>query len=220
MTALSHPTMGETASCPTAPNKSATWPWQATPAPAKPRCSKPCCMPAARSRRQARVERGSTVSDFDPIEKAARPLASTPRIASIDHGRHPRQPDRHARLSRISAARRCPRSPRWKPCDRGRCRHRHRVRHAPDDGVRQGAQAVPRARRQQDRPRRRRQPRALLDELREAFGPEVPAAQPARRRRQERGRLLLATRAATATWARSPTGTRRSSTRSSRSTRR
>ena len=145
MTALLHPTMGETASCPTAPITSATWPWQATPAPAKPRCSKPCCMPAARSRRQAAIERGSTVSDFDPIEKQrghshrrrASP-ASTTRGIHVNLIDTPGYPDfRGPTLSALAAVETVR--------DRGRRRQRHRVRHAPDDGVRQGAQPVPRA---------------------------------------------------------------------------
>ena len=67
------------------------------------------------------------------------------------------------------------------------------LRHAPHDGARQGAQPVPRHRRQQDRPRRAPSSARLLDNLRETFGREVPAAQPAGRRRQARRRLLLAT---------------------------
>ena len=115
--------------------RSATWPSQAIPAPARPPCSKPCCMPAAQSRRQAAIERGSTVSDFDPMEKEREHSLNT-AIASIDHGAHPHQPDRHPRLCRISAARRCRRCPRWRPCavvvNAG---HRHRVRHTPHDGA-------------------------------------------------------------------------------------
>ena len=61
---------------------------------------------------------------------------------------------------------------------------------------------------------------ALLDDLRDTFGPEVlPLNLPAEGGKRVVG-LFLAIHAAPATSARSPTGTRRSSTRSSRSTRR
>ena len=60
---------------------------------------------------------------------------------------------------------------------------------------------------------------ALLDDLRDTFGPEVlPLNLPAEGGKRVVDCFWQSTRR-TATWARSPTGTRRSSTRWSRSTR-
>ena len=74
--------------------------------------------------------------------------------------RHPREPHRHARLSRFPRADAVGAGRGGNGGDRGRRRHRHRLRHAPDDGLREGAQPVPRHRRQQDRPSRRKARRA------------------------------------------------------------
>ena len=58
------------------------------------------------------IERGSTVSDFDPIEKE-RGHSIDAAIASTDHaGIHVNLVDTPA--TRISADRRCPRCRRWK----------------------------------------------------------------------------------------------------------
>ncbi len=151
-------------------SKSATWPWQATPPPAKPHCSKPCCMPAAQYHTAGSVERGTTVSDFDPMEKARGHSLNT-AIASTDHG------GIHVNLIDTPGYRRFPRPGpvgilRGRDrLHRGQRRRRHRVRHAPDDGSRQGAQTVPGAGREQDR-RGAGQAGRIARALRDAFGHE------------------------------------------------
>ena len=60
------------------------------------------------------VERGTTVSDFDPLEKTVPAFAALVAAALRDQ-RHARPPDRHARDSRISSASRSARSTPWRP---------------------------------------------------------------------------------------------------------
>ena len=182
---------GGTASCRTAPSRSATWPSQATPAPARPRCSKPCCMPAARSSGRLGRARHHGLRPRSDGE-GARALAQ--HRDRVDRPRrHPHQPDRHARASRISAARRCRRSPRSRPCAvvvnaADGIEHGTRA----DDGVREGAPAVPRDRRQQDR---RTNPASLADAGRRScattFGPECLPINLPREGGTARRRLLL-----------------------------
>ena len=60
------------------------------------------------------VERGTTVSDFDPLEKTWQHSLRA-SVAASRHAGHARPPDRHARVSRISSARRSARSTPWRP---------------------------------------------------------------------------------------------------------
>ena len=91
------------------------------------------------------IERGTTVSDFDPIEKE-RGHSIDAAIASIDHA-PPGQPPIHVNLIDTPGYPGFPRPVAVRTGrggnrgGRGRCRHRHRLRHAPDDGVRQGSAA-------------------------------------------------------------------------------
>ena len=65
-------------------------------------------------RSRGSLERGTTVCDFDPQEQQLRHSLDA-AIVHFDVGALPRQPDRHAGLSRISPAARSPCSKRWKP---------------------------------------------------------------------------------------------------------
>ena len=135
------------------------------------------------------LARGTTVCDFDPQEKALLHSLDA-AICGFETPGPARQHDRHAGISGL---------PRPHPVrarggrDRGDRRERGERRRADDpahDGIREGARPVPAHRRQQDRqPRRAHRGSAAGDprDLRQG----VPAAQPARRRRQRGGRLLL-----------------------------
>ena len=81
-----HPsTLGGTGSCPIRHTRSATWPSRAIPAPARPRCSKPLLHAGGAPQAAGTIERGNTVSDFDPIERE-RGRSIDAAIASTDHG--------------------------------------------------------------------------------------------------------------------------------------
>ena len=169
------------------------------------------------------IERGTTVSDFDPIEKD-RGHSIDAAIASIDHAPHgqapdPHQPDRHARLSGFPRPHAVRAGRGGNPGDRGRCRHRHQPRHPPDDGARQGAQPVPGDRGQQDRSSRR-QARPAARRPARRLRPRSACRSTCQPKAASAWRTASGNPPATATSARSPTGTRRSSTRWSRSTKR
>ncbi len=169
-------------------------------------------MPAAGS-----VERGTTVSDFDPLEKQYQHSfrssllhceTNGTRIHLIDTpglSRFHRAVDRRARRRRDGG-------------DRGQRAVRHRDDHVADDGLGGQAQAVPPHRRQQDRRRERRRARGAG---RDPGGVRqgMPADQPARRRRQARRRLLLQSLRRRGLLVGGSRASARSSTRSSRSTR-
>jgi hypothetical protein len=70
-------------------NTSATWPWQATPAPAKLPCSKPCCMPAAQSRRQAPSNAAARCPISTPSKKSADIPSTPPSPASTTRAGQP-----------------------------------------------------------------------------------------------------------------------------------
>ena len=164
------------------------------------------------------VERGTTVSDFDPLEKIVAALAARIGRASR-HAGHACPPHRHARISRFS-----------RPGDRrARCRGdrgggrqraiRHRDGRVADDGLGGQAPPLPPRHRQQDRRGERRSAGpARVDPV--ALRQGVPADQPARRRRQERRRLLLQSRRRVRLLVGEGARTASSSTRWSRSTRR
>ena len=143
------------------------------------------------------VERGTTVSDFDPMEKNARAFARTPRSPRIDHGGihvnlidTPGYPDfRGPTLSALAAVETVR--------GRGQRRHRHRVRHAPHDGStpRRATCAGVLVVNKIDTERGKLG--ALLDNLRETFGTECLPINLPRRGRQVGRRLLLQARPAT-----------------------
>ncbi len=133
------------------------------------------------------IERGSTVSDFDPIEKQRGHSRGRGHRLDRTPG-HPPQCHRHPGLSRFPRPRAVGAGRGGNRAGRGRRRQRRGVRHAPDDGIRPRPQPVPRRRRQQDRPRGRlARGRAGRPARRVRAG--MPAAEPARRWRQARGRL-------------------------------
>ncbi len=211
----------DTGPCPTAHNRSATWPSRATPAPARPSLFEALLHAGGAIQAAGTIERGSTVSDFDPIERE-RSHSIDAAIASIDHAPDgqspihinlidtPGYPDfRGPTLSALAAV------------------ETVAVVVDADTGISHGT------RRMMEHAKARNLCRvivvnkidhpgaklgALLDESAQDLRPRGTAAEPAGRGRQAGRRLLLAVHWSPATWARSPTGTRRSSTRWSRST--
>ena len=134
-----------------------------------------------------RVERGTTVSDFEPLEASLAALAAVVGASPRDAG-HARAHHRHARISRLH-----------RPIDRRARRGRdrggrhqrgggHRNDRVAHDGLGGRAEALPAADRQQDRCRERRSCRRLLDRDPRAFGKEclpinLPVGQREARRR-------------------------------------
>ena len=136
------------------------------------------------------VERGTTVSDHDPLEKE-RKHSSARRSHRSTRGDCPHQSDRHARVARTSAVRRCRRSPRSKPARSSSMRTTgiaHGTRRLMDRA--KAAQSLPHHRRQQDRSRRHRSRRRRRGTARRVRH-RMPADQPAGEERQRRRRLFL-----------------------------
>ena len=138
------------------------------------------------------VERGTTVADFDPLEKTwQHSLRSS--ILHLDTPEVAHPPDRHARLSRFHR----PGDRRARRGGNGRRRRERAVGarddRVADDGVGGQATAVPPRDRQQDRRRERRPAEgARRDPGRLRQG--MPADQPAGGRRPQSRRLLLQSR--------------------------
>ncbi len=175
MTAFPPSPQGEVRSCPTAPKTSATWPWQATPPPAKPHSSKPCCTPAARSRRQApsnaaapcptSIRSRSNAAIRSTPRSPASTTAARPASIHVNLIDTPGYPDfRGPALSALAAVETVA---IVVDADSG-----VGIRHAPDDGARQGAQPVPRASSSTRSTTPTPTALACSNELRETFGPE------------------------------------------------
>ena len=138
---------------------------------AKRRWPRRCSRRPARSRQAGSVERGTTVSDFDPLEKSYQHSLRA-SLLHLDTQRHAHPPDRHARLPRFHR-------PGDRRARRGRDgggrrqrERRHRDDHVADDGVGGEAPPVPaRSSSTRSTPRTSICP-ALLAQIQQAFGKE------------------------------------------------
>ena len=163
------------------------------------------------------VEKGTTVCDFDPLEKQYQHSLNA-AVVHLAAPRHAHPPGRHARAARFHRARDRRAAGGGDRGGRDQRPERHRDDHEPHDAVGEQARPLPHDHRQQDR-RRERRPAGAARQAPGGVRQGMPADQPAGRRRQERGRLLLQPLGRRRISPRSRRRTARSSTRWSRSTR-
>ncbi len=135
------------------------------------------------------VEKGTTVCDFDPLEKQYQHSLNA-AVVHFQHRRHARAPGRHPGPARLHRARDRRAAGGGNRGDRGQRPERHRDDHQPHDAVGEKARSLPHDHRQQDR-RRERGPAGCAGEAAGCLRQGMPADQPAGRRRQARGGLLL-----------------------------